>query len=145
MIWAAAAVAGVERQVPRHLRDFWRSHPIGISESPPASPAPRTCTARDPAHRLGEPDHRPRQLGILERERGGSITAAVTWHVRALAIRLRLGVGVPEAVIDLRHLAALRQELGAGRFTSLLTQAADSTGLADTITSLLDQVDGGTA
>ena len=123
------------------MRDFWRSHRIGIGEF-----ATRFARSSDlygtkgrRAHRLGEPDHRPRQLGILERERGGSVAAAVTWHVKALAIRLRLGV--PEAVIDLRRLAALRRELGAGRFTRLLTQAADSTGLADTITSLLDQVD----
>src|SRR2546427_5927043 len=52
------------------------------------------------------------QLGILEKERGGSATAAVTWHVKALAIRLRLGV--PQAEIDLRRLAARRRELGAG-------------------------------
>jgi tetratricopeptide (TPR) repeat protein len=79
------------------------------------------------------------RLGILEKERGGSITTAVTWLVRALAIRLRLGV--PQAEIDLRHLAAHRRELGAQPFTRLLTQAADSTGLADTITSLLNEVD----
>jgi tetratricopeptide (TPR) repeat protein len=79
------------------------------------------------------------QLGILEKERSGSITAAVAWHARALEIRLRLGV--PQAVIDLRHLAAHRRELGAGPFTSLLTQAAASTDLADTITSMLDQLD----
>jgi tetratricopeptide (TPR) repeat protein len=79
------------------------------------------------------------QLGILEKERGGSITAAVTRHVRALAIRLRLGV--PQAAIDLRHLAAHRRELGAEPFTRLLSQAVGNTDLADTITSLLDQVD----
>jgi tetratricopeptide (TPR) repeat protein len=79
------------------------------------------------------------QLGILEKERGGSITVAVTWHVRALAIRLRLGV--PQAVNNLRSLSAYRSELGAGPFTSLLAQAAGSTDLAETITSLLDQVD----
>ena len=79
------------------------------------------------------------QLGILEKERGGSITAAVTWHVRALAIRLHLGV--PEALIDLRRLAAYRLESGAGSFTSVLTQAANDTSLVQTITSLLDQLD----
>ena len=85
-------------------------------------------------------------LGNLEMERGGSITAAVTWHVRALAIRLRLGAR--QAEIDLRRLAAHRRELGAEPFTHLLTQAAGSTDLTETITSLLDQVDktgGGTA
>jgi tetratricopeptide (TPR) repeat protein len=79
------------------------------------------------------------QLGNLEEDRGGSITAAVTWHVRALAIRLRLGI--PQAVLDLRRIAAHRRKLGAGPFSRLLTQAASDTGLADTITSLLDQVD----
>jgi len=78
-------------------------------------------------------------LGILEMERGGSITAAVIWHVRALAIRLHLGV--PQAEIDLRRVAVHRRELGTGPFARLLAQAADSTDLADTITSLLDQVD----
>ncbi len=44
-------------------------------------------------------------------------------------------------MIDLHILATHRRELSAGPFTRLLTQAADSTDLADAITSLLDQVD----
>ena len=79
------------------------------------------------------------QLGNLEKERGGSITAAVTWHVKALVIRLRLGV--PQAVNNLRRLGPYRRELGAGPFTSLLTQAAGDTDLAETITALIDQLD----
>ena len=79
------------------------------------------------------------QLGILEKERGGSITAAVTWHVKALVIRLRLGV--PQARNNLRRLAAYRRELGAEPFTSLLTQAAGDTDLAEAVTSLLDELD----
>jgi tetratricopeptide (TPR) repeat protein len=79
------------------------------------------------------------QLGSLEEERGGSQAAAVTWRVRALVIRLRLGV--PQADNNLRRLAAYRRELGAGPFTSLLTQAAGGTDLAETITSLLAQLD----
>jgi tetratricopeptide (TPR) repeat protein len=51
------------------------------------------------------------QLGNLEEERGGSVATAVTWHVKALMIRLRLGV--PQAVNNLRRLAAYRRELGA--------------------------------
>jgi hypothetical protein len=54
----------------------------------------------------------------------------------------------PQAGIDLRRLAEHRRELGAGPFTRLLTQAAGNTDLADTVTSLLDEVDktdGGTA
>ena len=78
------------------------------------------------------------QLGNLEEERGGSLAAAVTWHARALVIRLRLGV--PQARNNLRRLAAYRRELGAGLFTGLLTQAAGAD-LAETITSLLDELD----
>jgi len=79
------------------------------------------------------------QLGNLEKERGGSTTSAVKWHVEALVIRLRLGV--PRAANNLRRLAAYRRELGAEPFASLLAQAAGDTDLAETITSLLDQVD----
>jgi tetratricopeptide (TPR) repeat protein len=79
------------------------------------------------------------QLGNLEKERGGSITAAIKWHVGALAIRLRLGI--PQAVNNLRRLSAYRHELGAEVFTSMLIQATDSADLAETIASLLDQVD----
>ena len=59
--------------------------------------------------------------------------------MKALAIRLRLGI--PQAMNDLRCLAAHRRELGAEPFTGLLAQAADDTHLTETITSLLDQVD----
>ena len=79
------------------------------------------------------------QLGDLEKERGDSMTSAITWHVKALVIRLRLGV--PEVEVNLRRLAAYRRELGAESFTSLLTQAADDTDLAERITSLLDRLD----
>jgi tetratricopeptide (TPR) repeat protein len=79
------------------------------------------------------------QLGNLEIECGGPIAAAATWHIKALVIRLRLGV--PQAVYNLRRLAACRGELGAEPFTSLLTQAASDTDLAETIASLLDELD----
>jgi hypothetical protein len=61
----------------------------------------------DISERLGD------QVGIassystfaaLERQRGGPASAVVTWHVRALAIKLRLGI--PRAVFDLERLAA---------------------------------------
>ena len=78
-------------------------------------------------------------LGVLEKERGGSITTAITWHARALTIRLRLGV--PQAASNLRILRAWRRELGTKPFTRFLTQAVNSTDLAITITSLLDEVD----
>ena len=79
------------------------------------------------------------QLGSLEEERGGSVTAIVTWHVKALGIRLSLRV--PQARNNLRSLTAHRRELGAEAFTRLLVQAAGDTDLAETITSLIDQLD----
>ena len=36
------------------------------------------------------------QLGNLETERGGPVATAVTWHVKALAITIRLGI--PQAM-----------------------------------------------
>ena len=46
------------------MRDFWRSHRSACSaSSPPGSPGRPTCTAAPgAAHRLGQPDHRPRRL-----------------------------------------------------------------------------------
>jgi tetratricopeptide (TPR) repeat protein len=78
------------------------------------------------------------QLGILEKDRGGLAATAVGWHVRALVVRLRLGV--PEVVIDLRALADWRRALGTGPFGRLLEQVSGGTELAEAITSLLDQV-----
>ena len=79
------------------------------------------------------------QLGNLGADRGGPAAAVIGWHVKALAIRLQLGV--PQAVNNLRRLAACRRELGTEPFTGLLARAAGDTKLAGTITSLLDQVD----
>ena len=59
--------------------------------------------------------------------------------MKALAIRLRLGL--PQAMNELRRLAAHRRELGPQPFTGLLAQTASETRLTETITSLLDQVD----
>jgi tetratricopeptide (TPR) repeat protein len=81
------------------------------------------------------------QLGNLEVEHGGSVITVVTRHVKALAIRLRLGQGIPRAMYSLRRLAAYRRELGPEPFTGLLAQAAGDTHLTETITSLLDLVD----
>jgi tetratricopeptide (TPR) repeat protein len=77
------------------------------------------------------------QLGVLEAERGGSARLAIGWHVKALAIRDRLGV--PQATDDLRHLAAHRGELGLQQFASLLTQAASDTSLS--ILTRLDRME----
>ena len=77
------------------------------------------------------------QMGILETERGGNTEQAITWHLQALAIRLQLGT--PQALIDLRALAAHRTALGTEPFSRLLNQAADDPGTAETITALIDQ------
>jgi tetratricopeptide (TPR) repeat protein len=79
------------------------------------------------------------QLGFLEQERGGQITIAVAWHVRALTIRLALED--PQALINLGRLGEYRRELGPEPFTSLLASTAENTDLADVITPLLDQLD----
>ena len=79
------------------------------------------------------------RFGILDADRHAPAAAVIAWHVKALAIRLRLGV--PQAANNLRRLAAYRRELGAEPFAGLLAQATDDTELAETITSLLDQVD----
>ena len=79
------------------------------------------------------------QLGNLEDERSGSIDAAIAWHVKALVIRL--GLGVPQARNNLRRLAAYRRERGAEPFARLLIRTADDADLAETITSLLDRLD----
>ncbi len=79
------------------------------------------------------------QLGILEKDRSAPAATAITWHVKALAIWLRLGS--PQAISDLRHLAAYRSGTGPGPFTSILAHAAGSPGLAEAITALLDQLD----
>jgi hypothetical protein len=78
-------------------------------------------------------------LGNLETDRGGSAGQAILWHVQAPEIRLRLGV--PQAVSNLRRVMAIRSELGPDHFGALPARAAASTSLAaDAVTSLLDQL-----
>lgn len=55
-------------------------------------------------------------------------------------MRFRLRLAIPHADFDLRRLAALRRELGHGRFTGPPAQATSDTDLAEPIT-LLDQLD----
>ena len=60
------------------------------------------------------------QLGILEKDRGGPAATAITWHVKALAIRLRLGSPrrnrpAPPGRLPLRNRhRALHQRPGSG-------------------------------
>ena len=79
------------------------------------------------------------QFGSLVAERGGPVADIVAWHIRALAIRLR--IGVPQAVNDLRQLLPYRRELGAEPFAALLAQITDDAELVEAIPGLLDQVD----
>ena len=56
------------------MRDFWRSHPVGIGEFANRFAGSSDLYAtRPPADRLGQPDHRPRRLhparpGLLRRQ-----------------------------------------------------------------------------
>ena len=78
------------------------------------------------------------QLGNLEKDRGGQdATAAIACHVKALAIRLTLGV--PQAANNLYRLVEYRRELGAEQLTSLLTSITGSPNRVRVITSLLDR------
>ena len=93
--------------------------------------------ALDITERLGDPPGMARvysQLGNLEKDRGGTATAAVAWHVKALMITLRLGTSQTQT--NLRWLAEYRRELGNAPFAELLAQATGDTDLAETITSL---------
>jgi tetratricopeptide (TPR) repeat protein len=79
------------------------------------------------------------QMGVLARDRGGPIEQSIALHMRALAIRF--GLGVPEAVIDQRSLAAYRRELGDGTFGHLIAQTGSDPELTSALGPLLDQVD----
>jgi tetratricopeptide (TPR) repeat protein len=79
------------------------------------------------------------QLGFLETDRGGTITAAIGRHVRALTIRLRFGD--PKAMIDLRQLAAHRRDLGTEEFGRLLAGATGDAEAAEAVTGLLDRLE----
>ena len=79
------------------------------------------------------------QFGSLVAERGGPVTDIVTWHIRALAIRLR--IGAPQAFNNLRQLLRYRREMGAEPFAALLAQITDDAELVEVIPGLLDQVD----
>ncbi len=110
--------------------------PRGLRRRRAAVPAAPWTSANGSATRPAWPPPTS-QLGILEAERGTPAAAVIARHVTALAIRLRLGT--PQAAINLRRLAALRDDLGPEQFTALLGQATGDTGQAETIISLLDQ------
>src|SRR5690348_3772781 len=98
--------------------------------------------ALDISERIGNPAGMATtcsQMGVLARDRGGPADQSIALHMQALAIRLRLGV--PEAVIDLRSLAEYRRELGKGTFGYLITQTDSDPELTSAPGSLLGQVD----
>ena len=78
------------------------------------------------------------QFGSLVAERGGPVAEIVAWHIRALAIRLR--IGVPQAIANLGQLLPYRRELGAEPFAALLAQITDDAELIEAIPGLLNQV-----
>jgi len=69
------------------------------------------------------------KIGTLEKNAGVPAAAAVTWQVKALAIRLRRGVR--EAVTDPRRLAAYRREPRTGQFTPMPDRAVGDPGPAE--------------
>jgi tetratricopeptide (TPR) repeat protein len=79
------------------------------------------------------------QLGNLASERGGPGADIVAWNVSALAIRLRLGI--PQTLNNLRRISPYRRELGAEAFAALLAEITDDTELLAAIPGFLDQVD----
>jgi hypothetical protein len=78
------------------------------------------------------------QFGSLVAERGVPVADIVAWHIRALAIRLR--IGVPQAIANLGQLLPYRRELGAEPFAALLAQITDDAELVEAIPGLLNQV-----
>ena len=77
------------------------------------------------------------QLGVLEQKRGGSDTAAITLHLKAMMIRGSLGIS--DALIDLDSLTAYRSKLGTEPFSKLLTQILGNADLAKQITALVEK------
>jgi tetratricopeptide (TPR) repeat protein len=76
-------------------------------------------------------------LGIMEAQRSHA-ELSITWHLKALAIRLRLGL--PEAIMDLGSISAHRRKLGSEEFTALLDRVGGPRN-AKAIMSLLDQAE----
>ncbi|MGV1006487.1 MAG: tetratricopeptide repeat protein, partial [Candidatus Nanopelagicales bacterium] len=68
------------------------------------------------------------QLGILCAEQGLPVDA-VGFHIRALAILLRLAI--PASRVAIHHLASLRDQLGHQRFTDAARGVVDEENLAN--------------
>jgi hypothetical protein len=54
---------------------------------------------------------------------------------------IRLRLGVPQAVYNLRCLATYRREFGEEPFSRLVVQASSDTNMAEAIAAALDQFD----
>ena len=76
-------------------------------------------------------------LGLLETGRD-AVGIAITWHVKAVAIKLQLGL--PGVRADLDQLAEHRAALGPDRFVRLLADAAGHQ-QAEAIDNLLNEMD----
>jgi tetratricopeptide (TPR) repeat protein len=75
------------------------------------------------------------QLGNLAASQD-AIDAAIAWHVKALAIRLRLDV--PQIANNIRNLTEYRDTLGTDRFAEILIEAVGGPEQAAVVISLLD-------
>ena len=86
------------------------------------------------AQKLLRTSNTHRQIGVLPRAIAADQLIAL--HMRALAIRLRLGI--PQAVIDLRSLATYRRELGHGTFGHLISSTGSDPELISALGQLLE-------
>jgi hypothetical protein len=75
------------------------------------------------------------QLGVL-RTAQGQPAEAIRWHVHALSIRLALQV--PQAAIDLRALAELRNRVGEAAFLDAVRAGLDEES-SNNLLALLEQ------
>ena len=78
-------------------------------------------------------------LGILMAKGRNNPALAIAWHSKAL--ELRLSLGIPNAIFDLRPLASYRVDFGAERFSDLLAQATSDAELIQAITAGIDQLE----
>ena len=79
-------------------------------------------------------------LGNLSWERSLS-DKAIAWHVRALGIRL--GIGAPQVLNNLRALSEYRDQLGTKQFQGILAQVAGAE-TAEAVVGYLGQLEAAT-
>ena len=104
--------------------------------------ARRNQRSLDISERIGSQAHMATtysMLSMLEKDRGGPASTGIALLVKALAIRISLGV--PPFAMELHSLAPHRSQLGPEQFVSLLRQSTSEPGLVEAITSLLAELD----